>query len=107
MPSPLQDSLVLITDPKDLQPHNLNTRSQDDIPLVLNGPLINLPKVRTEYYGMGSIFYKSSAYWNQISNNYQLKEKETPLHQLYKKTCKDKITDYIISTYECEPVTPM
>ena len=53
---------------------------------------INLPKVKTEAYGIKSITYQSAHFWNYMINIFP----EKKLHQQSKAVCKKILTNYLL-----------
>jgi hypothetical protein len=56
---------------------------------------IELPKVRTQTYGINCITYRSAATWNSLINQFP----DLKFHELSKHTCKKKITEYYLNMY--------
>ena len=57
--------------------------------------IIELPKVRTSYYGLYSIRYRSSAHWNLLVNDFP---KEN-FHTLSRLVCQKRITKHLLAWY--------
>ena len=56
---------------------------------------INLPKVKTEAYGIKSITYQSAHFCNYMINIFP----EKKLHQQSKAVCKKIVTNYLLQNY--------
>ena len=56
---------------------------------------MELPKVRTQAYGINSIIYRSAATWNTLTCQIP----DLKFHELSKYTCKKKITNHLLSMY--------
>ena len=57
---------------------------------------VELPKVRTQAYGINSITYRSAATWNTLINQFP----ECKFHEESKFICKRKITNHYLSKYQ-------
>ena len=56
---------------------------------------MELPKVRTQAYGINSIIYRSAATWNTLTCQIP----DLKFHELSKHTCKKKIPNHLLSMY--------
>ena len=83
LPLPLQNTFKVAADN-----YVYNTRASEQHKIVL-------PKIRTSYYGLFCIKYRSGAHWNLLVNDFP-KEK---FHTLSKSVCQKKITKHLIECY--------
>lgn len=88
LPIPLMNLIQLFTDI-----HNINTRSSENLKF-------SLPKVKSTT-GLNSISYKSSADWNTLVSTIFSEETKSP-SAISKNSCKTKIHEKIIKTYQSQ-----
>ena len=84
VPLPLKNQFLVTTDHR--EPH---TRGASLTKLIL-------PKVKTQNYGIYSIKYKATAYWNLIMG----KIPENSFIKVTKTTVKEKLTQYFTDIYK-------
>ena len=85
LPVPLRNSFTIAADTFS---YNTREASQSQYKMLL-------PKVRTQPYGINSVHYQSSGFWNIIACEFP----DENLHHKSKYICKKKVTKYLIDQY--------